>query len=138
MSNNYIFYFSCNLFYDEPVSFFFFFFCNFHFPSSFLYFGCFRPAIGHVPNLKMLFSVFYGRVRSPCIFANLEIHGVNKNQRLLFKKLWFCLIILSNCSTFFNGNFYVIRNSFTIAFLYINIWIVCGIIFCYFVVPGFI
>ena len=51
-----------------------------------------------------------------CIYFNLEINWVNKCQKLLFIRLSWCLIMSSNCPKFCNGNFYVVRNPFAIAF----------------------
>ena len=73
------------------------------------------------------------------ICANWEINYVNKYQKLLFIGLSLCLIMSSNCSTFYIGNFCIVRNPFAIAFLYTNIWIVCNTILCFFfLASGFI
>ena len=129
----------CDLFCDEPASFCINFLLQFSFSEVSVTSGLFSSKIRPFCNLSKCYShsviaVFV----SLCICVNWEIIYVNKCQKLLFIGLSLCLIMSSNYSTSCIGNSCVVRNPFAIAFLYINIWIVCGIIFCFFIIPGFI
>ena len=137
-SNECVLYLLYDLFCDEPVSFCVNFLLQFSFSKVSDTSGLFSSKIRPCCNLSKCYShsviavfVFL------CICVNWEINCVNRCQKLLFIGLLLCLIMSSNCSTFCIGNFYVVRNPFAIAFLYTNIWIVCGVIFCFFT-PGFI
>ena len=128
-----------NLSCDEPISFCINFLLQFSFSDVSDTSGLFSSKIKPCCNLSKCFShsvivVFVFLY----IYANWEISCVNRCQKLLFIGLLLCLIMSSNCSTSCIGNFCVVRNPFAIAFLYTNIWIVCGIILCFFITPGFI
>ena len=121
---------SCDLFCDEPASFCINFLLQFSFSELSVMFKLFSSKVKPCCNLLKCFShsviaisVFL------CICVIWEINCVKKCQKLLFIGFSLCLIIWSNCLTFCIGNFCDIRNPFAIAFLYTNIWIVCGIIF---------
>ena len=132
-SNECVLYLSYDLFCDGPISFCINFLLQLSFSKVSITSGLFSSKIKPCYNLSKCCShsaiamfVFL------CICASWEINCVNKCQKLLFIGLSLCLIMSSNCSTFCIGNFYVVRNPFAIAFLYINIWIVYGVIFCFF------
>ena len=127
---------SYDLFCDGPASFCINFLLQFSFSEISVTSGLFSSKIKPCYNLSKCCShsviaifVFL------CIYANWEINCVNKCQKLLFIGLSLCLIMLSNCSTFCISNFCIVRNPFAIAFLYTSIWIVCGVIPCFFVTP---
>ena len=136
-SNECILYLSYNLFCDGPASFCINFLLQFSFSEISITSGLFLSKVKPCYNLSKCCSHFVIAIFVfLCICANWEISCVNKCQKLLFIGLSLCLIMSSNCSTFCIGNFYIIRKPSAIAFLYTNIWIVCGVIFCFFV-PGF-
>ena len=123
---------------DEPVSFCVNFLLQFSFSEVSDTSGLFSSKIRPCYNLSKYYS---HSVIAVFVFlyicVNWEINCVNRYQKLLFIGLLLYLIMSSNCSTSCIGNFYVVRNPFAIAFLYTNIWIVCGVILCFFT-PGFI
>ena len=128
-----------DLFCDELASFCDNFLLQFSFPEILVTSGLFSSKIKPCCNLLKYCSHFIiAMFVSLCIYINWEINCVNKCQKLLFIGLSLCLIISSNCLIFCIDNFCVVRNQFAIAFLYTSIWIACGIIFYFFIVPKFI
>ena len=107
---------------DEPASFYNYFLLRFLFSELSVTSALFLSKVKPCCNLLKCCShsaiaifVFL------CICVNWEINCVNRYHKLLFIGLSLCLIMSSNCSTFYIGNFCVVHNPFAIAFLYTNI-----------------
>ena len=138
ITNECILYLSCDLSCDEPASFCGNILLQFSFSEISITFGLFSSKIKPCYNLLKccshsviaMFVFLY-------IYINWEINCVNKSQKLLFIRLSLCLIISSNCLTFRISNFCIIGNTFAIVFLYTSMWIVCGVIYYFIIIPGF-
>ena len=128
-SSEYVLYLLYDLFCDGPTSFCNNYLLQFSFSEFSVTSGLFLSKIKPCCNFWKCCSHFVIVVSVFLyIYTNWEISCVNKCQKLLFIGLSLCLIMPSNCSTFFKNSFYVVRNPFAIAFLYTSIWIICGVI----------